>query len=34
MAMWVVGVIEGIMYLTKSNAEFRATYLEGRKEWF
>ncbi|NIP95080.1 MAG: TM2 domain-containing protein [Akkermansiaceae bacterium] len=31
---WVVGLIEGILYLTKSDEEFVATYIEGRKPWF
>ena len=34
---WVVGIIgliEGIMYLTKSDEEFVATYLDGKKGWF
>ena len=30
----VVGLIEGIIYLTKSDAEFVATYITGRKGWF
>ena len=30
----VIGVIEGIIYLTKSDEEFVATYVEGRKGWF
>jgi len=30
----VVGLIEGIIYLTKSDAEFVATYVNGRKGWF
>ncbi len=30
----VVGLIEGIIYLTKSDEEFVATYVEGNKEWF
>lgn len=34
LAMWIIGVIEGIIYLTKSNEEFRNTYLIGKKEWF
>ncbi|HEX5221119.1 MAG TPA: NINE protein [Verrucomicrobiae bacterium] len=33
-AMMIIGLIEGILYLTKSDAEFIRTYLEGRKEWF
>ncbi|MBK1881847.1 TM2 domain-containing protein [Luteolibacter pohnpeiensis] len=32
--VWIVGIIEGVLYLTKSNAEFDATYLTGRKPWF
>ncbi len=30
----IVGLIEGIIYLTKSDAEFYATYQLGRKPWF
>ncbi len=30
----LVGLIEGIIYLTKSDAEFDATYVHGRKPWF
>lgn len=30
----IVGLIEGIMYLTKSDEEFVATYITGRKGWF
>lgn len=30
----VVGIIEGIMYLTKSDEEFVRTYIQGRKGWF
>ena len=32
--MTVIGIIEGIMYLTKSDAEFYERYMVGRKEWF
>lgn len=32
--MHVIGIIEGIMYLTKSDEEFVRTYLIGRKGWF
>lgn len=32
--MWIIGLIEGIMYLTKSDEEFVATYIEGKKGWF
>lgn len=30
----LVGLIEGIMYLTKSDEEFYNTYQVGRKPWF
>ncbi len=30
----IVGLIEGIIYLTKSDEEFVATYVTGRKGWF
>ena len=30
----VVALIEGILYLVKSDAEFEATYVTGRKPWF
>ncbi len=30
----IVGIIEGIIYLTKSDADFVATYVTGRKGWF
>ncbi len=30
----IVGLIEGIMYLTKTDEEFMATYQEGRRPWF
>ena len=32
--MGLIGVIEGIIYLTQTPQEFKATYLDGRKEWF
>lgn len=32
--MGVIGLIEGIIYLTQTPQEFQSTYLEGRKEWF
>lgn len=31
---WVVGVVEGIIYLTKSDEEFFNTYQAGKKPWF
>jgi TM2 domain-containing membrane protein YozV len=30
----VIGLIEGIIYLCKSDEEFVRTYVDGRKEWF
>ncbi len=35
--VWItslIGLIEGIIYLTKSDAEFYATYQVGKKPWF
>jgi len=34
LAISIVGLIEGIIYLRKSDADFEATYLRGRREWF
>ena len=33
-AMGVIGLIEGIIYLTKSDEEFVRIYVDGRKDWF
>jgi TM2 domain-containing membrane protein YozV len=33
-AIGIIGLIEGIIYLTKSDEEFVATYVTGRKPWF
>lgn len=30
----ILGLIEGILYLTKPDNEFVATYVVGRKPWF
>jgi len=30
----IIGLIEGIIYLTKSDEEFDATYVYAKKEWF
>lgn len=30
----LVGLIEGVIYLTKSDEEFVARYVEGHKGWF
>jgi TM2 domain-containing membrane protein YozV len=32
--MAVIGIIEGIMYLTKTDEEFIQTYIENKKGWF
>jgi TM2 domain-containing membrane protein YozV len=32
--MHLIGLIEGIIYLTKSDEEFVKTYVDGRREWF
>lgn len=32
--MGIIGLIEGIIYLTKSDAEFYNTYQVGQKPWF
>ncbi|MFN4865288.1 MAG: TM2 domain-containing protein [Cyanobium sp.] len=31
--MGVIGLIEGIIYLTKTTAEFEAEYLDAEKDW-
>ncbi|HUZ07384.1 MAG TPA: GYF domain-containing protein [Candidatus Paceibacterota bacterium] len=30
----IIGLIEGVIYLTKSDEEFVRIYVDGRKEWF
>ncbi len=30
----IIGLIEGIIYLTKSDEQFVATYVAGKKGWF
>ena len=30
----VICIVEGVIYLTKSNAEFETEYLDGQKDWF
>jgi TM2 domain-containing membrane protein YozV len=32
--MGIIGLIEGIIYLTKTDAEFDATYVQNKKGWF
>lgn len=31
---WIIGLIEGIIYLTKSDDEFQKVYIEDKKGWF
>jgi TM2 domain-containing membrane protein YozV len=33
-AVGTVGLVEGIIYLTRSDADFERTYVAGRREWF
>lgn len=33
-AISLIGLIEGIIYLTKSDEEFERTYVVNKKEWF
>lgn len=30
----IIGFVEGIIYLTKSDEEFSRLYIQGRKSWF
>ena len=30
----VIGIVEGVIYLTKSDEEFVRTYIQGQKGWF
>ena len=32
--MWVLSVVEGIIYLSKSQTEFEQIYVAASKEWF
>jgi TM2 domain-containing membrane protein YozV len=32
--MWVIGIIEGIGYLTKTDEQFYNEYMVGKKQWF
>ena len=34
LVMGIIGLIEGILYLTKSDREFTEIYVAGKKEWF
>jgi TM2 domain-containing membrane protein YozV len=32
--MGIIGLIEGILYLTKSDEDFSRTYIQSKKGWF
>ena len=32
--MGIIGLIEGIIYLTKTDEEFQATYVDDKRAWF
>ncbi len=32
--MWIIGFIEGVLYLTKSPAEFEELYVKHQRQWF
>ncbi len=34
MVMSIIGIVEGIIYLTKTDEDFVATYINGKKGWF
>ena len=33
-AAGIIGIVEGIIYLTKSDEDFQKIYIEGKKAWF
>lgn len=32
--MWIISIVEGILYLTKSQSEFEYSYVVNKREWF
>ncbi|KMM16835.1 TM2 domain-containing protein [Synechococcus sp. GFB01] len=34
LVMQIIGLIEGIIYLTKTPEEFKALYIDAEKDWF
>ncbi|MBE5926193.1 MAG: TM2 domain-containing protein [Lachnospiraceae bacterium] len=32
--MSIIGIVEGVMYLTKTDEDFEAIYVNGEKMWF
>ena len=33
-AIWLIGIVEGIIYLTKNQTEFEQLYVLNKREWF
>lgn len=33
-AIWVIAIVEGVFYLTKSQTEFEQMYVLNKREWF
>ncbi len=33
-AIWIISIIEGVIYLTKSNDQFKRDYIDGKRTWF
>ena len=31
--IWVIAIIEGVLYLTKTQSEFERIYVYGKREW-
>lgn len=34
LVMWIIGIVEGIIYLSKTDAAFQQEYVVGKKDWF
>ena len=32
--VWVIAIIEGVIYLTKTQSEFDKVYVRGQRDWF
>ncbi len=32
--VWLIGIIEGILYLTKTPEQFKAEYVDSKRPWF
>lgn len=32
--VWLVGIVEGVVYLLKTPEQFRDTYVSGNRPWF